>query len=98
VTGGNLGIEIFRGSYKRYVTDTGGTASDPYVAAKLISVSGTNSATFSGYGDVGAYRYAVALGSALSDSYTYGDSSVSGDSGGYYLYNTFTPRTHRRRR
>ncbi|MBP2643856.1 MAG: hypothetical protein H6Q67_1743, partial [Firmicutes bacterium] len=55
---------------------------------KIIDLNddATNTATFSTSSyDLGAYRYSVALGSAISSTYSDVDSSD------YYFYNTYTP-------
>lgn len=58
-------------------------------AIKVVDLndSVSNTAIFSGGGDLGAYRYAVAQGSSLAGSYSGIDSSD------YYLYNTYSPST-----
>jgi outer membrane autotransporter protein len=76
------------GSFSVYAANYGGTPADPYATVRLVSVSGTNAATFSGGGDVGAYRYGVAPGSALPAAY-----NTTGSAGDYYFYNTFAPST-----
>ncbi|MBP2651465.1 MAG: hypothetical protein H6Q74_2290 [Firmicutes bacterium] len=50
---------------------------------KVLS-TGTSTATITGGGDFGAYRWSIAAGSTLSSSYSSSD---------YYLYNTYTPST-----
>lgn len=75
------------GSHMLYVRNWGGTPGDLTKTLKLTSLTGTNTASFSGGSDVGLYRYGVDQGSALS-GYT-----LSGSASDYYLYNTFTPST-----
>jgi outer membrane autotransporter barrel domain len=73
------------GSYSLYVTDTGRTASDLHATYEVVDLASGSGATFSGYGDIGAYRYAVASGLSLSSTY----SGLNSED--YYLYNTFAP-------
>lgn len=79
------------GSNNLYVRDWGGTPGDLHKTVKLTTITGASNATFGGGGDVGAWRYGVAQGSALSSAYTYGGSAAGGSD--YYLYNTFSPST-----
>ncbi|MBP2656632.1 MAG: hypothetical protein H6Q73_4201, partial [Firmicutes bacterium] len=69
------------GSYTLYFTgqNSSSTLSDDVKVVDLAD-SATNTATFTGGGDLGAYRYAVALGSNLSSGL---------DGSDYYLYNTY---------
>lgn len=78
------------GSYQLYVRNWGGTPDDLRKTVKLINLSGTGNAVFSGGSDVGVYRYGIAQGTALYGSYS--GIANAGD-GNYYLYNTFTPST-----
>jgi outer membrane autotransporter protein len=78
------------GSHQVLVTNLGGSPADIYRAVKvvdLVNEGAAHTATFGGGGDVGAYRYGVAQGSALT-----GYSGV-GRPADYYLYNTFGPST-----
>ncbi|MBP2655170.1 MAG: hypothetical protein H6Q73_2739 [Firmicutes bacterium] len=76
------------GSYQMYFTSQD-SSSILSQAVKVVDLNDdvTNTATFSGGGDLGAYRYAVTQGSALASTYSGVDSSD------YYLYNTYTPST-----
>lgn len=80
------------GSHYLYVANSGGTPASTYQVYKLVDLTGApaNTAVFSGYGDVGAFRYNVASGSAieaLASSY----SGIGAATEDYYLYNTFAP-------
>ena len=83
ITGG----AAVNGDLKFYVRNWGGVPSDLYQTVRLTNMTGVNTANVSGGSDVGAYRYSVAQGSALS-GYN-GVSSISD----YYLYNSFKPST-----
>ncbi|HWQ62682.1 MAG TPA: autotransporter outer membrane beta-barrel domain-containing protein, partial [Negativicutes bacterium] len=71
------------GRYGVYVTNYGGTPAAGQTV-KVVDLPAGSSATFGGGGDVGAYRYGVAKGAAISSSL---------DSSDYYLYNTLGPST-----
>ncbi|MDT8903184.1 autotransporter outer membrane beta-barrel domain-containing protein [Anaeroselena agilis] len=55
------------GSHRLYITDTGGATGSGQIA-KVVDLPGGSTATFTGGGDVGAYRYTVVKGSYLSAS------------------------------
>lgn len=82
------------GSHNLYVLGLGGSSADPRLAFKvvdLVNEGAAHTATFSGGGDIGAYRWALAQGAAVPAGYSGVDSLVD-----YFLYNTFvvSPRTH----
>jgi outer membrane autotransporter protein len=76
------------GSHHLYVRNWGGTPVNLYQTVRLTNLIGVSTATFGGGSDVGAYRYGVTTGSALSAAYAW-----NGNAWDYYLYNTFGPST-----
>lgn len=74
------------GSHTLYITNLGGAAAArTAVKVAALNAGAANTATFSGGGDQGAWRYGVAPGSAIS-SYS-GVNSLTD----YYFYNTGRP-------
>ncbi|MBP2644988.1 MAG: hypothetical protein H6Q75_428 [Firmicutes bacterium] len=72
------------GTYAIYFTGQNAAylASHSLTSPILVLSSGSSTATVTGGGDFGAYRWSIASGSTLSSSYSSSD---------YYLYNTYTP-------
>lgn len=77
------------GSHQVFVVSQG-SAVNLYQAVKVVDLreAAINTATFGGGGDIGAYRYGIAQGSAVPAGYGGAASPVD-----IYMYNTFAPST-----